>query len=543
MSIEERVTPADDPREAELLRHFEQFDHLASVATGHFGRGRHVAAAAQAQAAASYAYFHHPGLWTSPRLERMLLAIGRQGLPRSSTATVAREEGRPVERVLHVLTKLYSIGGHSRMVWRWISQDDARRHSVVITRQGPLPVPPEIVEAAESRGGEVRVLNRRRGNALSWSRQLRALAHDFDLVVMHLFAEDVIPVLAFADRRGLPRVAFVDQADHAFSLGAATSDVYIPLRRAGADLAVARRGVAPERVAELPIVVPKIEREHSRAEAKRLLGLATDDVVVFSVARAPKYRTYGGEHFTAPFRGLVERHPRLRLIVVGPEVDEAWQRAADESAGRIRAYGERPDTKTFYEAADIYVDSFPAVSNTSLLEAGGHGLPLVSRCVQPGPHTIYCADSPGFANHIVRANGPRELAEALERLVVDEAHRVALGEQTRAAIEAAHVGAGWLRALEQVYEQARRTAPLDDAPSGPDVPLADDVDLRWSEFFGNQLSVADIRSYFVKGLPPAQRLRAWFEISAQQRRVRPQLLVPEWATAHAREIVTRLRRR
>jgi len=529
-------------RHREVQRNLRRHRELTTAALHEFDRGRDEAAAVLAQTAACHGYFHHPGLWASPELEQMLATIGRRALPR--LYDVAPPLGRrPTERVLHVLTRVASIGGHSRMVWRWIGQDSTRSHSVVLTRQGALPVPDDLEDAVRSRGGSVRTLNRTRGTVLSWAEDLRDHARDFDLVVLHIYAEDVIPLIAFADRTGLPPVAFVDQADHAFSIGPASSDLYIGLRDAGARLAVERRGVAAERVAELPITIAKIDRTKSRAEAKQLLGLSADNVVLLAVARAPKFRSHGGEHYSAPFRELVTRHPEVRLLVIGPEADETWRAITEETGGQIRAFGERPDTKTFYEAADIYVDSFPAISNTSLLEAGCHSIPLVSRCLQPGPHTVLCADAPGFASQIVRTSDRREHAEALERLVVDAVYREKLGEETKAAIEASHVGAGWQGALERIYEQTETIPRLTALPTGPDLPRSDALDLLWSEVFGSDISLADIRSWFVKGLPFGARLRAWLEITAQQRRVRPQLLVPEWATAHLRELRTRIRAR
>jgi hypothetical protein len=484
------------------------------------------AAAVQAQLAPGYAIFHHPGIWASPELERMLTSIGKNAL--SPAVAIARKpEGGSVERVLHVLTQVAPIGGHSRMAWRWIDEDRARSHSVVLTRQGDRCVPPELEQAVRARNGTLRILNRSRGNVLTWATQLRDLAVGFDIVVMHLFAEDVIPLIAFADRNGLPPIAFVDQADHAFSMGAALADLYIGLRDSGRQLAVDRRGVTPERTALLPITLPPIERTTSRDAAKRQLGFAADEVVLLSVARATKYIPHKGEHYTAPFLELLAGDPTVRLLVVGPDADETWTRIELETNGRIRAISARPDTKIFYEAADIYVDSFPAVSNTSLLEAGSHSLPLVSRCPVPGTHNIFCADAPGIARVIIRAADRRQLIDELRRLVRDPGRRDALGHETRLAIRAAHTGAGWQSTLEHVYGQAMAMPPLVQVPSSTDESTPDALDLHWSEVFGNDIEVDEIRSWFMRGLPIDLRLRSWLDISVRQRRFRPQLLLPE----------------
>ena len=102
-----------------------------------------------------------------------------------------------------------------------MQQDSSRSHSVVVTRQGTREIPEDIRETAQNRGGQVYTLNLVRGNVLGRAQELRNLAAEFDFVVTHIYAEDVVPLIAFANRQGLPPIAFLDQADHAFSCGAA----------------------------------------------------------------------------------------------------------------------------------------------------------------------------------------------------------------------------------------------------------------------------------------------------------------------------------
>lgn len=513
-----------------LVAHERAYRRHRDRALERFRADRPVAAAAHAQIAACHAFFHHPGLWASPQLERMLWAVGcRLDVARAEV----RPRSRPVDRVLHVMTRVAAIGGHSRMAWRWIDVDRGRSHSVVLTRQGALPVPDELVSAAERSGGTVRILNRERGDVLSWAGRLRMLARDHDLVVLHIFAEDVIPPIAFAERDGLPPIVFIDQADHAFSLGASTADLYVALRRTGAELAVARRGVDPERVAELPITISDIERRRSRVEAKRALGYDDDDVLLLSIARAPKFRPFGDQHFLDAVVPVLERHRNAQLLVVGPGEDASWTAAAAATGGRIRVLAERSDTEAFYEASDVYIDAFPVISNTSLLEAGCYGIPLVSRCLHPDPHTIFCSGAPGLEPVIVRG-GRQEVVDALSELVSDPERRRELGELTRESIRARHVGRGWRASLEELYLRATSVGPLTEPPPDDDVVVHETSDVLWPELFGSDVPTSEVESWFVKGLPTLERLRAVARIARDQRRPRPQLLVPEWVTGAIR---------
>ena len=268
------------------------------LAQREFERGDLETATFHAQTACAFAYHNHTGLWASPEVERMLVVIGKTAL-RAQAPSLPRGEGAGIERVLHVLSQVGAVGGHSRMVWRWMGQDDTRSHSVALTRQGSLPVPAELVEMAHRSSGSVHSISRSRGGMLSRAQALRDLAADFDLVILHIYAEDVVPLVAFADKTGIPPVAFLDQADHTFSCGAGHADIYVGLRAAGIDLAIERRGVDPSRVCELPITLPPIDRTFSRAEAKRRMGWPDDSVVLLSI-RAVQSSTRSTASTTRP---------------------------------------------------------------------------------------------------------------------------------------------------------------------------------------------------------------------------------------------------
>src|SRR6185436_1986942 len=87
-----------------------------------------------------------------------------------------------------------------------------------------------------------------------------------------------------------------------------------------------------------------IKRTRTREEAKRELGIDPNQVLMVSVARQLKYLTRDGDSYA-----------------------------------KIHA----PNPRIYYEAADIYVDSYPFVSSTSMMEASGHGAPAVSIFTHP----------------------------------------------------------------------------------------------------------------------------------------------------------------
>ncbi|MCG8351025.1 MAG: hypothetical protein MI924_24920, partial [Chloroflexales bacterium] len=225
-----------------VLEHLAAFERMVARAEAFARSGQYQAAAVFAQIAAKYAVSQHTGLFASPQLERLLVAIGRR-LPELH-GTIQPRRAKEPRRILHVLTQVARVGGHTRMLWRWIEQDGARQHSVVLTRQGAVKMPDMLRKAVEASGGALYALDNQPGNILSWAATLRAIASRADIVVLHVNPDDVIPVLAFADKARRPPTIYINHADHIFWIGVAVADILANLRFSGQDLAIARRGVA-----------------------------------------------------------------------------------------------------------------------------------------------------------------------------------------------------------------------------------------------------------------------------------------------------------
>ncbi len=512
-------------RAAPVLEHLACFQALVAQAERYAHQGRLQAAAVYGQVASKYAASQHPGLFASPRLERTLLAIGRRLAPPGPPAPPPQAEPG---RVLHVLTQVARIGGHTRMLWRWIEQDRGRVHSVALTRQMAVAVPSALREAVAATGGVIHVLDERRGDLLAWALALRGLAASAELVVLHSNPDDVIPLIALADKPSLPPVLFVNHADHLFWLGAGVSDVVANLRESGAALARERRGIAAERCAMLPIPLPTLARTLTPTEAKRRLGLPPDAVVMLTIARPHKYMPFNGQSFVEGLLPVLERHPQAWLIAVGPEHAGPWQSAEQQTAGRVRALGVCDDTELYYQAADIYVDSYPVVSITSLLEAGSYGVPLISRSPLPAPLSVMGADTPALLRCLPPLSASDEYLAQLMLLAGDVAVRNQLGALAQREIAAVHTGPGWQRALRETYGRAAAVSRLAAPAGGPDLPRVEEVDRLLPQLMSGEPELEQILQFQVRSLPADLRARQWLRIARQSRRLLPGLLLPEW---------------
>jgi glycosyltransferase involved in cell wall biosynthesis len=521
-----------------IQQNFERFRSLVAQAKDFLERGQYDAAAIYAEIAAFYAVGKHCGLFVSPELEAILSEIGQKVIPISLNSDQNPSLHKSPKHVLHVATSVKSIGGHSRMIGRWIQQDTESSHSLVLTRQDAAEIPPLLREAVNDSHGKIHVLNEKTGDfeLIAQAKLLRKIAATADLVILHIFNFDVVPLIAFAKKEQSPPVLFLDHADHLFWLGASISDVVVSLRESGMHLAQNRRGIEPNQSVLLPIILEPTQRALSRIEAKRQLGIPEESVLLLSVARAIKYKTIDGISFADAHVALLKHYERAFLIIVGPGTTEDYSSAIQQTDGRVIAYPEREDTAVFYQAADIYVDSFPFISTTSLLEAGSYGVPLVSRFPYSDASGVLGADMPGLTGNLICTRDLAAYEKTLSHLIEDEEFRSSLGEATNKKIVETHTGSFWQKSLQEVYAHAAikpgeivTVAPMDKTFIGePDVFIPrihgwNDDNFEW---------VIHAR---IPMLPLAQRLRLWFELVKKYgfgRRGHISLLLPYWLYRH-----------
>jgi glycosyltransferase involved in cell wall biosynthesis len=507
----------------------ERFERLLALAGRYAVRGRHDVAAAWAEMAADQAWHGHPGLFADDRLDGLLSRIGAA----TTKALHFRASQGPdaPRRILHVLTEAYAIGGHTRFVWRWIEADRGRRHCVVLTRHRlPGPLPQRLLSAPQATGGWLRALDWRRFLPVARAGQLRALAAEFDLVVVHAHPFDAVPAIAFAGADG-PPIVLLNHSGFSFWIGRQVADAVACLRPSSRDVVVTRRGIGLDRCPPLPIPVSPPDRTVSRSEARAALGLPADAVVLFTVADPFKYVPFEpGPSFVELVTSVALADRRVHVRAIGPEDDGAWQRAGEQTGGRVRALGRHPEVDLHERAADLYLDPFPVTSPTSFLEAGSHGLPIVSFCPHRGRAAILCADDFTLDNLLVRTESAESFAAAVGRLIEDAAARAALGRATAEAVMAGHGPEAFAARLAEVYARAAsmhaagRSAAGGVGQPGP----LDECLVRMQEAAAISLSFKDLAGRHLDAFPhgPRQWLRLKARVGACLAPRRPAAMPP-----------------
>lgn len=530
------------PNEARIARNFAEFSHYITRAEGYLAQGEYAAAAAHCAIASHIATQNHCGIFWSPRAEKVLNTIGRAIETRIENAPVKTE----FKRILQICTQVSAVGGHTKMLCKWVEADAAREHTLVLT-QHRGPTPDFVHEVFRKSGGKrVEQLNHRPGGQLEWAKRLREIAQDFDLVILHTHCEDVVPLLAFADTAKHPPVLILNHADHIFWYGPSVCHLSINLRDAAQDIAIGRRGIAPERNILMPTLAEAVVRTRSRDEAKRELGIDPQTVLMVSAARRPKYRTMHNTTFADIHVPLLKKHPDATLLCVGSGEPEDWAPAIAAVDGRIKGLPQQNNPKIYFEAADIYVNSYPFVSSTSLMEAAGYGLPMVTIFTYPEQARIFGINHVALVGTTLQATSFEEYREMLSTLISDPARREALGEQGRSAVAKEHNTPGWTRWLEAVYARAAELPRLDSRAmlEQTETPSFGEPDIRHEDIFGGTWPTVRVLMSYMTMLPLHQQLAHWNEARAaggfKNGAEAASYLVPEWLKRYLKDRVLKL---
>jgi len=518
---------------ARLRHNYQEFRSLRSEAERCLRAGDLNSAAAYVEAAVTLARKRHCGFYRSEPLEQILTEIARRTL--AAKVEAARPARTKIDRVLHVATVLNEVGGLTRMMRRWIAADEGRHHSLALLRHPGAP-PSSVRQAVGARGGQIHMIGATRGGPVEWASALRKLSLDFDLVVLHVSNEDPTPGIAFADERNRPPVVLVNHADHAFWIGLSVCDLIASSRVSGERLVVERRGIPAQRHVTLPIQIDLPMRRHSRAEARAKLGLPAGGPLLVSVARGVKYRSMGGVSFADMHVEALLAHPDARLLVVGPGEPADWQEAIAATGGRILGRPETPDPSLAFEAADVYLDSYPFVSITSMLEAGGLGTPCVTLFPYPSDANVMSTDMPGLAPTIGFATSMADYNRILADWLSDPEAMRRRGDETAANVRRLHTTPKWLESLEALYTKALVIAPvtpLRETGAPADEAFYDGYpDILLNDVFGEFDNVETIlkRSLRLMSLP--ERLRVWQGLARTRTFDGPRdavrNLLPEW---------------
>ena len=427
---------------------------------------------------AQIAWLCHAGTFVLPQAERLL----REHPALEDPVAQSSDWMKAVEgRTLHVLTEAYAIGGHTPLVKRWIELLDDEPHAVVLVRQGQ-PVEHSWVVPM---GRHVPLIDLHRADLSRRARvaHLRNLFHVARRVILHIHPDDACSVAA-AYRSPHAEIHFLNHADHVAWLGAGLPVVLLNLRHRGTRLAEARRGIAAAACGVVPVPITR-PADMDRREARQSFGIGDQECLVLTIASGYKFNPVGSRSLFEPLDRLLRRWD-VKLMAVGVDARHpVFGPLAERHPGQVLCMGTVPSPTRHRAAADIYLDSYPFCSITSMLESAALGTPVVAYQPDPEELEILYSECPWLPADRHPARDVGHLVELLDALIDDRSLREEFAVRTIGGMEQ-HSPRAWRAAVQRHLARDFAKTPW----RKPDRPFRDGLlDQVLSGLMG------DVRSY------------------------------------------------
>ena len=321
--------------------------------------------------ATNLASYFHLGFFRSEELETAVELLANR-IAEQYKSSLSRPKAK-AGGTLHIVSKAYASGGHTRVLERWIESSDPNvmTHSILLTRDQNIPKTLNSVTNLTS----ITIIP---GKGLSHVLELASQFLSFESLVGHIHPNDVDAVLAFhifKQMQNFGRVALFNHADHRFWLGVNTADVILEFRSFGQALTKLERLSDKSVIVGLPFPSsPKIQSSSSQ-------DFRTDVFTLITVGRGHKYSRVPGE---PSFEDFVDRllgsNPNFNLTIVGPSRWSRLTRFHFVNRKRIQFLGTKSlqFLQGLYSQHHVGIDSFPMAGATVATEMSLSNLPVVS---------------------------------------------------------------------------------------------------------------------------------------------------------------------
>ena len=316
--------------------------------------------------AVHFAVYNVIGRFSDHEIEKQLCEISQK----ISTSSFEFKK----DAVLHVMTKCYETGGHTRVVENWIKASPSpESHSLYLIDQGKTAVPTWLAKAIFSTKGEI-IHSEKNREDLVKGQNLREIASQYQYVVLHTHMYDLVPILAFGTKDFKRPIIFYNHAEHMFWLGVSISDVVVDMNEAAQKFSQKYRGIqkSQSKIVKIPFhcKTSKISRSTTRHE----LGIQEHKNLFLGIGNSYRFKPYVDMDYPSMVAEILSLDLNNVYIIMGTDGDEMyWEKVRREFPNdRLFFTGVVKDKDIFtsiIKASDCYIEVFPFGSETSSFEA------------------------------------------------------------------------------------------------------------------------------------------------------------------------------
>lgn len=368
------------------------------------------------------------------RLDELETAVLRK-LPALRTPSVTRRGAE-----LHVASAIFRTGGHTSLMRTLV-------HAAPVQAEVLLIRPTDSHEAASILG-----LPHERIHLLASSSDLSAtlanlLAHlgAYDRIVLHIHPDDLLTAIAARlARQCRPQlnIAFMNHADHAFSVGIGAATKVFEISGYGWQLREARGIANCATFVGIPIALPDTWPPSNHSERYAFTG-----------GTAFKYKPFNGKALPPILARLLASEPDLQLRVVGPRSKDTWWWALRWRHGkRVRMLKSlpKPSYLQMLQHCAFYIDSYPWPGGTAFPEALMRGGLVVG--LRGGAYGYSLADA-------LRCESADDFLETCRRLLSRDAAALARQAEVRRQCGEFHAATATRLRMDEAFASNELIAP------------------------------------------------------------------------------------
>lgn len=367
------------------------------------------------QKAANILTYKNVGYYYSTKLEKIFTDIAKSH--DLDNYNIEYKKGT----FLHVMTMCCKVGGHTRVVERWIGQSPSEQeHSVVLLQQDDVAIPGLLQENIKEKNGELIVFEKGM-DFIKKALKLRELALHYEYIVLHVHMDDPTALIAFGTEKFTRPVIFFNHADHLFWLGKSISDIVADIK-GQISITQARRGIDKNFVLGVPVenkTVKKIDKNRARKK----LAIPVDKKIILSVGSEFKFTPLNNKSIVDILHKKLLSNENVLLYLIGPSVENKyWKNVQKKYGEKIKILGEVDYENEYFEyinSADLILDSWPVGGGAVMQDAINCDKPVLSLETPLGQldylskSNCYCKTEQEFLDKIQKVLDDKEFADEI----------------------------------------------------------------------------------------------------------------------------------
>ncbi|MCD9584363.1 hypothetical protein [Tenacibaculum maritimum] len=310
------------------------------------------------------------GIYSSEVLESF---FANYGIERKKIREDFKEIVPVPNSCLHVVTKAYLTGGHTRVIERWIDAcNPSEKHSVILLNQTNLRrIPNLLKDLVKNKNGDFIILPSS-SDEVDKANKLRNIAFSYESIILHHHPNDAVPLMAFSAKEFNRPIVCFNHSGHTFWLGSSIVDFCIDIEKNQNNCTIQKRGIKNTAIIDMP-VDSHIDHAPLRKESLKVkFNIPKEKVIISSMASMYKYTPMEEIDFVSSIRKILEANDNAVFIGIGiTKTIDKWRQLALNFEGRVFLLGHvnYNNISQYLEETDLYIDSFPYNSWLSLIDA------------------------------------------------------------------------------------------------------------------------------------------------------------------------------